>query len=132
MVMKRIVLRESLESSQNFRQQVLENPPLSPTKARPHPPQASEASKGPSETRLDHDQPRPSEIDYLLLRLLLPFKQEQIALERSARLNLNPDRGDKGDGGGRRLFTRGRSLCMIICKKTDPPDDHLQMAGPSG
>ena len=85
--MKRIVLRESLESSQNFRQQVLENPPLSPTKARPHPPQASEASKGPSETRLDHDQPRPSEIDYLLLlsvfRLLLPFKQEQIALERS-------------------------------------------------
>ena len=67
MMMKQIVLRGSLESSQNFRQHVLENPPLSPTKARPHPPQASEASKGRSETRLDHDQPRPSEIDYLLL-----------------------------------------------------------------
>ena len=27
------------------------------------------------------------------------LKQEQIVLERSARLNLDPGRGDKGDGG---------------------------------
>ena len=30
----------------------------------------------------------------------LPFEQEPIILERSARLNLGPDRGDKGTGDG--------------------------------
>ena len=45
-------------------------------------------------------------------------KQEQIVLERSARLNLDPGRGDEGDGGD-------------SCKSA-PTDDHLQEAGPSG
>ena len=47
-------------------------------------------------------------------------KQVQIVLERSARLNLDHGKGDKGCGGGQ----------MIICKRPDPPDDHLQVACP--
>ena len=50
--------------------------------------------------------------------------------ERSARLNLDPGRGDWGDGGDGRSFVRGQSLQMIICKRPDPLDDHLQVACP--
>ena len=57
--------------------------------------------------------------------------QEQIVLERSARLNLDPGRGDEGDGGDRRSFVRGQSLEMIICKRPYPTNDHLQVAGSS-
>ena len=60
------------------------------------------------------------------------LKQEQFVLERSAILNLDPGKGDKGDGGYGRSFARGQSLQMIICKKSVPLDDHLQEAGTSG
>ena len=59
-------------------------------------------------------------------------KQEQIVLERSARLNLDPGRGDKGDGDDVWSFVRDQSLQMIICKRPDPQDDHLQEARSSG
>ena len=58
-------------------------------------------------------------------------KQEQIVLERSARLNLDPGRGDNGDTGDGLSFARAWSLLMIICKKPVPPNDQLQEAGPS-
>ena len=41
----------------------------------------------------------------------------------SVRLNLDPGRGDRGEGWS---FVRGQSLRMVICKRPDPPDDHLQ------
>ena len=36
---------------------------------------------------------------YWFITNLLNLKQEQIVLERSARLNVDPWRGDQGDGG---------------------------------
>ena len=80
------------------------------------------------------------------------IKEEHIVLERSARLNLDPGRGDWGDGWSfaigqslriiwsfargrsghpRWSFARSRSLWMIIFKRLAPPEDHLQEAGPS-
>ena len=69
------------------------------------------------------------------------IKEEHIVLERSARLNLDPGRGDWGDGWsfaiGQSLwiiwsFARGRSSQMIICKRPVPLNDHFQEAGSSG
>ena len=48
-------------------------------------------------------------------------KQEQIVLERSAWLNLDPGRGDY----------RVTGVTMIICKRPDPPDDNMQKASSS-
>ena len=56
------------------------------------------------------------------------WQQEQIVLVRSARLNLDSGRGDKGDVGEGWSFARGRFLWMIICNRPDPPDDHLHGA----
>ena len=56
------------------------------------------------------------------------MNKKQIVLEKSARLNLDPGRGDRVDGGDGRSFARGWSLRMIICKRPVPPDDHLQEA----
>ena len=60
------------------------------------------------------------------------IKHEKIVLVRNAKLNLDPGRGDYGDGGDRWSFARGRPLRMIIWKRPVTPDDHLQKAGPSG
>ena len=61
-------------------------------------------------------------------RRLGNLKQEQLVLERSARLNDHLQMASTS----RWSFARGRILQMIICKRPVPPDDHLQIARPSG
>ena len=67
----------------------------------------------------------------LLLMSNVALEGNSTRAERSARLNLDPGRGDWGDGGDGRSFVRGQSLYMIICKRPDPLGDHLQVACPS-
>ena len=45
--------------------------------------------------------------------------------------NTRPDQVLKNLPPGQWSFARGRSLQMIICKRPDPLDDHLQVAGSS-
>ena len=57
----------------------------------------------------------------VLIFLTIQLKQEQIVLERTARLNLDHCRGDVGDGWS---SARGQIFRMINCKRPDPPDNN--------
>ena len=67
----------------------------------------------------------PDRTQLVVLPAFLYVKQQQIVLERSVRLNLDPGRGHQWS------FGKGRPL-MIIFKRPAPQDDHMQEAGPSG